>query len=111
MTRVPNGTVAGFPAVALLFAGLAGGCISASSAAQAVRTTSNPEVVHGCTFLGNVRATSMHGGAAGSGIAAHNTDVTLREKAAKLGGNVVFVVASGIHGSGEAYRCPEGERP
>lgn len=82
------------------------GCISASPAAQNVRMTSNPEVVHGCKFLGNVRATSGWGGHAGTGIAGHNTDVALREKTAKLGGNVVFVVQSGIHASGEAYLCP-----
>ena len=82
-------------------------CISASPAAEKVRTTSNPEVVRGCKFLGNVRATSGFGGSAGTGIAGHNTDVTLREKTAKLGGNVVFVVESGIHASGEAYLCEE----
>lgn len=97
--------------MAIGLSALAAGCISASPAAQAVRRTSNPEVVHGCKFLGNVRATSAHGGAAGSGIAAHNTDVALREKTAKLGGNVVFVVQSGIHASGEAYLCAEGGRP
>jgi hypothetical protein len=87
-------------------AALAVGCISASPAAQNVRMTSNLEVVHGCKFLGNVRATSGWGGHAGTGIAGHNTDVALREKTAKLGGNVVFVVQSGIHAAGEAYRCP-----
>jgi hypothetical protein len=87
------------------------GCISASSAAQKVRTTSNPEVVRGCRFLGNVRATSGWGGAAGTGIAGHNTDVALREKTAKLGGNVVFVVQSGIHASGEAHDCDDAHKP
>jgi opacity protein-like surface antigen len=81
------------------------GCISASAAAEKVRTTSNPEVVRGCTFLGNVRATSGWGGSGGTGIAGNNTDVTLREKTAKLGGNVVYVVESGIHAAGEAYQC------
>ncbi len=80
-------------------------CITASPAAEKVRMTSNPEVVRGCKFLGNVRATSGWGGSAGTGIAGHNTDVTLREKTARLGGNVVYVVESGIHASGEAYLC------
>lgn len=82
------------------------GCISASPAANAVRMTSNPDVVRNCKFVGNVRATSGWGGHAGTGIAGHNTDVALREKTAKLGGNTVFVVASGIHAAGEAYSCP-----
>jgi hypothetical protein len=80
-------------------------CITASPAAEKIRMTSNPEVVRGCKFLGNVRATSGWGGSAGTGIAGHNTDVALREKTAKLGGNVVYVVESGIHASGEAYFC------
>jgi hypothetical protein len=80
-------------------------CVSASPAGEKVRTTSNPEVVRGCKFLGNVRATSGWGGPAGTGIAGHNTDVALREKTARLGGNVVYVVESGIHASGEAYLC------
>jgi len=97
-----TGRLVGLGALILLV-----GCISASPAAQQVRMTSNPEVVKGCAFLGNVRATSGWGGPAGTGIGSHNTDVALREKTAKLGGNVVFVVASGVHASGEAYRCPE----
>lgn len=83
------------------------GCVSASPSAEKVRTTSNPEVVRGCKFVGNVRATSGWGGAAGTGIAGHNTDVALREKTAKLGGNVVYVVEAGIHASGEAYLCED----
>lgn len=83
------------------------GCISTSPAAQKVRITNNPEVVRGCKFLGNVRATSGWGGPAGSGIAAHNTEAALREKTARLKGNVVYVVASGVKATGEAYKCPE----
>jgi len=81
------------------------GCISASPAAQKVRITQNPEAVKGCRFLGNVKATSGWGGAAMSGVGAHNAEVALQEKTAKLGGDVVFVIASGAHASGEAYDC------
>lgn len=82
-------------------------CQTVSPAGEKVRVTSNPEVVRGCTFLGNVKSTSGWGGAAGSGIAANNTEVALREKTAKLGGNVVFMVTSGgSKATGEAYACP-----
>src|SRR5687767_7156878 len=98
-----NSRLAGF--LAGLFC-IGAGCISASPAAEKVRITSNPDVVRGCEFLGNVKATSGWGGAAGTGIGSNNTEVALREKTAKLGGNVVFVVASGVKATGEAYACP-----
>lgn len=85
----------------LLLAGTA--CVTVSEKGQQVRVTSNPEVVKGCTFLGNVKATSGWG--TNTGLAASNTEKTLQNKAAKLGANVVFVVASGGHASGEAYLC------
>lgn len=80
-------------------------CVSTTAAGSRVRVTSNPDVVKGCEFLGNVKATSGWGGSAGTGLAGSNTEKTLQNKTAELGGNVVFVVASGIHASGEAYRC------
>jgi hypothetical protein len=86
---------------------LSAACISTNPDGQQVRLTTNSEAVHGCTFLGNVKATSGWGGLAMQGVAANNTEVALREKTAKLGGNVVFVVSSGIHASGEAYRCSQ----
>jgi Domain of unknown function (DUF4156) len=106
-----NGRSHGALAAAAIIAAvtLFGGCISTSPAGEKVRTTNNPEVVRGCKFLGNVRATSGWGGPAGTGIAEHNTDVALREKTAKLGGNVVYVVESGIHAAGEAYLCEEAQ--
>lgn len=90
-------------------------CVSTTTAGGNVRVTGNPDVVKGCAFLGNVRATSGWGGSAGTGLAASNTEKTLQNKTAALGGNVVFVVSSGIHSSGEAYRCeatvPEAKKP
>lgn len=82
---------------------LTGACVSVSQQGQQVRVTSSPEVVKGCVFLGNVKATSGWG--TNTGLAASNTEKTLQNKAAKLGANVVFVVASGGHATGEAYRC------
>jgi hypothetical protein len=80
-------------------------CVSTTPAGEKVRVTSNPDVVKGCKFLSNVRATSGWGGSGGTGLAGSNTEKTLQNKTASLGGNVVFVVSSGIHASGEAYRC------
>lgn len=88
---------------ALLLVGA--GCVTVSPEAESVRVTSNPDVVRGCRFLGNVDATSGWGGSAGTGLAQSNTEKALRNKTAKLGGNVLFLVASGIHSSGEAYAC------
>jgi hypothetical protein len=84
---------------------LLSGCVSVSEEGQKVRVTSNPDIVKGCEFLGNVSATSGWGGAAGTGLAGSNTEKSLQNKTAQLHGNVLFVVASGIHASGEAYRC------
>lgn len=81
------------------------GCVSTTPGGERVRVTSNPDVVKGCKFLGNVKATSGWGGSAGTGLASSNTEKTLQNKTAALGGNVVYVVASGIHASGEAYAC------
>ena len=81
-------------------------CVSLSEKGTHVRVTGNPDAVKGCEFLGNVKATWGWGGGAGTGLAGSNTEKTLQNKAADLGGNVLFVVSSGIHASGEAYRCP-----
>ena len=81
-------------------------CVSVSEKGKQVRVTSNPDAVKGCAFLGNVKATSGWGGSAGTGLAGSNTEKTLQNKTADMGGNVLFVVSSGIHASGEAYRCP-----
>jgi hypothetical protein len=83
-------------------------CVSASPDAQNVRITNNPEVVRGCEFLGNVKAMSGWGGSAGSGIAARNIEETLKERAHKLGANVLYVVGNAASkGTGEAYRCAD----
>lgn len=85
------------------------GCVSASPEAQKVRVTNNRDVVKPCQFLGNVTAMSGWGGSAGSGVAGHNIEETLKERTHKLGGNVVYLVGNqGSKGTGEAYKCPEG---
>jgi hypothetical protein len=81
------------------------GCARLSYEGAEVRITSNPDIVKGCTFLGNVKSTSGWGGSAGTGLALSNNEKTLQNDTAYLGGNVVFIVGSGIHSTGEAYRC------
>ena len=93
------------PALLLACAALFLSCVSTTPQGAKVRVTSNSDVVRGCEFLGNVKATSGWGGPAGTGLAGSNTEKTLQNKTAERGGNVLFIVASGIHASGEAYRC------
>lgn len=87
-------------------------------AARNVRSTSDPEVVRGCRFLGNVHATSfllaahiLRSGFAGGfwkHLGRDNRDVALRKKTAKLGGNVVLIRISETNSTaGEAYKCEE----
>ena len=82
------------------------GCVTLSGKGAQVRITSNPEIVRECKFLGNVKSTSGWGGSAGTGLAGSNTEKSLQNSTADLGGNVLFVISSGIHASGEAYYCP-----
>ena len=90
-------------------------CVTAlTQAGSQVRVTSNADVVSGCEFLGQVAGSSQ------SGVASRaERDVMneLRNMAADLGGNVVFLTTStsgyaGRASVGEAYRCdpsaPEG---
>lgn len=83
------------------------GCLTASPQAEKIRVTSNPEIVRGCKFLGNVKAsTGFHG--SGQTIGENNVEVTMRERTLGLGGDTLFWVKGGLAGEGEAYRC-EGE--
>jgi hypothetical protein len=93
-------------------------CASTSSSRRLeVWVTTHPEVLKGCKFLDNVEATFGWEGSASTGLqdtvawlelASWTTQKDLQNKTARLGGNVVYVVASGAHASGEAYRCEAG---
>jgi hypothetical protein len=82
------------------------GCVSLTPEGKKVRITNNPETVKGCTFLKNVRSTSTLSGNV-EGLAASANEKTLQNDTAALGGNVLYVISSGRHASGEAYRCGE----
>jgi Domain of unknown function (DUF4156) len=87
------------------------GCVSLSPQEAAVRVTSNPEVVRGCRFLGNVRDTATK---LAHGSPATAVEDMLKKETAALGGNTVLVATitstgKGTTESGEAYSCPEGK--
>jgi hypothetical protein len=85
-------------------------CVSLTPAGEKVRVTSNPDVVKGCTFLGNVKATSGFSGPGETGLGTSNTEKTLQNKTAALGGNVLFLTAPGVHATGEAYACQDAQK-
>lgn len=80
-------------------------------AGQAVRITSNPEIVRGCAFLGEVVGKDrMNGGLLGQGAAEENATRRVKNTAAEMGADTVLISTSttGFSGStirGEAYRC------
>jgi uncharacterized protein YbjQ (UPF0145 family) len=80
-------------------------------AGQTVRITSNPDVVRPCKFIGEVTgADRMNGGTMGQGAAEENANRRLRNNAAAMGANTVFVGVSTTNTSGsvqrgEAYQC------
>lgn len=80
-------------------------------AGQTVRMTSNPEIVRGCSYLGEVVGKDrLNGGMLGQGAAEENATRRIKNKAATMGADTVFISTShtGFSGStirGEAYRC------
>lgn len=78
---------------------LTAACISTKPGAEAVRITNNPLVVRDCEFKGNVTAFA---------VLIRNREVRLRNKAVRLGGNVVYLVsAQGGYRTAEVYRCSQ----
>jgi uncharacterized protein YbjQ (UPF0145 family) len=95
------------------------GCVTTdlSPAGEKVRMTSNPEVVRPCKFVGEVTgADRMNGGTMGQGAAEENANRRLRNNAAAIGADTVFVGTSTTNTSGsvqrgEAYLCGAGTAP
>jgi Domain of unknown function (DUF4156) len=85
-------------------------CVTAQAPAPSsddVRVTSNPDVVRGCTFLGNVETGVWGTLAGGNNRPTWANEKWLRADTAKLGGNVVYITNNDRTGaSGEAYQCP-----
>lgn len=101
-------------AIGLLLATSACVTTKLSPEAQAIRLTSNADVVKGCKFLGNVEGTdNMNGGMLGQNAAAENAMRRMKNKAAALHANTIFLTAndgtkfSGSTQRGEAYACAQ----
>ncbi|KNY21649.1 DUF4156 domain-containing protein [Methylobacterium sp. ARG-1] len=97
---------------------LALACFVAGTAhAQTVRIVRDQAAVAGCQRLGEVRGSSLVGGALG-GLGYDNMIAEMQEKAAAVNGNSLLLVDTqtgimGAKGIGEAYRCeaPEEASP
>ena len=90
------------------------GCTTAMvKGAEKIRVTANPEIVHGCTYLGEAKAQSNQAGmwgAAGAEKDEENVRTMLRNEALKMGGNIVLLQTSHATGPsliyrGEVYHC------
>ena len=100
------------PSLVVVLAVVVSSCASTTPAGTAVRVTSNPEVVKGCKYLGEVKGKSNWGGLAAQKLGEENANRHLKESAAEMGANVVLLVVdhAGFSGSikrGEAYFCSE----
>lgn len=82
---------------------------------EAVRLTSNAEVVRNCKYIGQVKGTDhMNGGISGQGAAEENAMREIRNNAANMRANTVHLlnVTTGTSGSavrGEAYLCSQSQ--
>ncbi len=87
-------------------------CASLTPEGARVRVTQNPDVVRGCEFLGNAKASSGWGGPAGGNMGEDEVQTKLQNEAARMGGNVVFLISNKAGGYGgssrgvaEVYKC------
>jgi hypothetical protein len=88
-------------------------CVSVTGQMEKVRVTSNPDVVRGCKFLGNVSFSGFWR------VSPKDSENLFRKKVVELGGNVGFVTnvaagktaISGAAYSGEAYMCTAPSAP
>lgn len=78
---------------------------------EQVRVTTNNEVVRGCKYIGEVKASDrMNGGAFGQDAAEENTDRRIKNAAAEKGADTVLLSRAdksglGASARGEAYFC------
>jgi len=97
----------------MILASMLAACVTTelTQDAKSVRITSNADVVHECSYLGEAKASDrLNGGLLGQGAAEENTDRKLKNAAAEKGGNVVLLGDSradftGASARGEIYRC------
>ncbi|MCJ2019597.1 DUF4156 domain-containing protein [Methylobacterium sp. E-065] len=85
------------------------GLLATGAHAEAVRIVRDQAAVAGCQRLGEVRGSSLIGGALG-GLGYDNMISEMQEKAAAVSGNSLLLIDTqsgmmGAKGIGEAYRC------
>lgn len=94
---------------------LATACATLTPSGARVRITTNPETIRGCEFVGEVVGKDrMWGGTGGQGVAQDNAEIRVKNQAAEMGANVVFLNTattntSGSRQRGEAYRCSKSQ--
>lgn len=86
------------------------GCVSLTPQGNRARVTSNPAVVEGCDYLGEVKGDSAWGGYATQSTGEKEAWKELKNEAGAMGADTVLLTKSttGFSGSvtrGEAYRC------
>jgi hypothetical protein len=111
--RIGMTSSARITAFVLLGLGTLPACSSLTPEGSRVRVTTNPDVVRGCEFLGNAVGSSGWGGPAGGNIGEDQVQIKMQNEAAKMGGNVLFLISNKAGGYGgssrgvaEVYRCP-----
>jgi hypothetical protein len=87
-------------------------CVTAklTPEAEAIRVTSNPEAVRGCTLLGEISGKSSSLAAGDEGATEEDARRRLRLAAVEKGADVVLVQSTQVAARssvqrGEAYRC------
>lgn len=89
----------------------AGGCAHTPDApAREVRFVTEREMVNGCVNLGRVTGSSSYGGISGRQLGKVRSEAEMRDKAARMGADVVLVDFSsggfwGANSTGDAYLC------
>jgi hypothetical protein len=97
--------------VLIVLCSLSVGCTSLTPQGSSVRITSNPDVIKGCEYIGEVKGSDrMGGGWSGQGLAESNAHKRIKNNAAAMGADTVLLVTdqTGFSGSvkrGEAYKC------
>ena len=84
--------------VSLLLQLCLGGCVTLAPEAEKVRVTRNPDDVKGCRVLGAVEAHPPY-------VGQQDGMNQMRNNAAGMGANALFVTSYNVTATGMAYRC------
>ena len=85
------------------------GCVSLKPEGRGVRVTANPELVRGCTYIGEVTGTTRYGPVGNTATDEQSAHNDLRNNAGRMGADTVLLQSTtgdnAIVKRGEAYRC------